>query len=177
MTTREPTPPSEPTTSESVDRLHPDRADGTEETPRPIVVGIDGSAESAAALCWAVEHARRTGAVISAVAVWQQPLQFGTSAAAPPPRQAVTEEARRWLTATLPTVDPDAPGTPVRALTEHGDPSTILIDHAADAELLVLGNHGRSGISGALLGSVAQRCALHAPCPVVLVPRTEAEAG
>jgi nucleotide-binding universal stress UspA family protein len=50
----------------------------------------------------------------------------------------------------------------------------VLLDRALRADLLVLGNKGRGGVTGAMLGSVAQRCAHHARCPVVLVP-TSAE--
>jgi nucleotide-binding universal stress UspA family protein len=54
-----------------------------------------------------------------------------------------------------------------------GDAATELLTAARDADLLVLGNHGRGGIVGALVGSVAQRCAHHAGCPLVLVPAPE----
>jgi nucleotide-binding universal stress UspA family protein len=47
-----------------------------------------------------------------------------------------------------------------------GHPRTALLDAAADAQLVVVGSRGRGGISGMLLGSVAQAMIHHAPCPV-----------
>jgi nucleotide-binding universal stress UspA family protein len=58
----------------------------------------------------------------------------------------------------------------VRTFLEQGDPAEVLVEHARHAEMLVLGNHGRGALAGALVGSVAQRCAQRAPCPLVLVP-------
>ena len=51
-----------------------------------------------------------------------------------------------------------------------GDAPTVLVDLAANADLLVLGSRGHGRIAGAVLGSVAQRCVHGAPCPVVIVP-------
>lgn len=53
-----------------------------------------------------------------------------------------------------------------------GHPAQVLIDLAADAELLVLGSRGRGGLAGAVLGSVSLHCVGHAPCPVVVVRAT-----
>ena len=50
-----------------------------------------------------------------------------------------------------------------------GQPRTALLDAAAGAQLIVVGNRGRGGISGMLLGSVAQAIIHHAPCPVGVV--------
>jgi nucleotide-binding universal stress UspA family protein len=47
--------------------------------------------------------------------------------------------------------------------------SAALIDAAQDADLLVVGSRGAGGFTGLLLGSVSQQCALHSPCPVVIV--------
>jgi nucleotide-binding universal stress UspA family protein len=133
-----------------------------------IVVGIDGSDQSRAAVRWAVEQARAVGGAVEAVAVWQEPLMFAAEQSLPVPD--LEGEAQRWLADAVPTV-PD--GLQVHARVESGDPSSVLLDLAADAALLVLGNRGRGGFTGAVMGSVAQRCAHHARCPVVLVPATE----
>jgi nucleotide-binding universal stress UspA family protein len=148
------------------------RARGSEDRPtRSIIVGIDGSPECRAALHWAVREAEETGGEIDAVAVWQQPLQFGISAAAPVPEQAFRDEAHQWLADAMPASH-TGEGAPVKIRTklERGDPSTVLLDHALRADMLVLGNKGRGGFSGAMVGSVALRCARNARCPVVLVP-------
>jgi nucleotide-binding universal stress UspA family protein len=46
----------------------------------------------------------------------------------------------------------------------------VLLEEAADADLLVVGSRGLGGFRGLLLGSVSQQCAHHAPCPLVIVP-------
>lgn len=55
-----------------------------------------------------------------------------------------------------------------------GRPVTVLLDAAADAELLVVGSRGHGGFAGMLLGSVGEHVVAHAPCAVVVVrqPRT-----
>jgi nucleotide-binding universal stress UspA family protein len=50
-----------------------------------------------------------------------------------------------------------------------GPAGDVLVAAAADAELVVVGSHGRSGLAAALLGSVSQHVVRHAPCPVVIV--------
>jgi nucleotide-binding universal stress UspA family protein len=45
----------------------------------------------------------------------------------------------------------------------------VLIDAVGEADLLVVGSRGHGGFTNLLLGSVSQRCAQHAPCPVVIV--------
>ena len=170
------TDPNTHTTSDSADSVRPlpgtDRASPSpgQEMERTVVVGIDGSDESRSALRWAVDYARRTDATVRAIAVWQQPLEFGMTAVPPPPRQAYEAEAEKWLTDALPTLEPTEDVARIRTRTEEGDPSSVLVDLALGADLLVLGNHGRGAVRGALAGSVAQRCAHRTPCPLVLVP-------
>lgn len=132
---------------------------------RVVVVGIDGSTESRAALQWALDRAEGRDVTLHAVAVWHQPVQFVGEVPIPP--GDFEAEARHWLAEAVP---PAEPGATVRTFLEQGDPAQVLLEHARGAEMLVLGNHGHSALISALFGSVAQRCAHHAPCPVVLVP-------
>jgi nucleotide-binding universal stress UspA family protein len=134
-----------------------------------VVVGIDGSAESRAALRWAGRYAGRLGTPLCAVAVWQDQLQFGPASVFPEPEFAA--DARRWLDKALAELPADLTPTDVTTRVGRGDPVRVLVGVSRDAELLVLGNHGRGALAGALLGSVALGCAHHARCPVVLVPR------
>ena len=176
MATTEPAAEQTRSTDDSVESLRPlpgaDRVTPShaQEAERTVVVGIDGSDECRAALRWAVDYAQRTDATVRAIAVWHQPIEFGATAVPPPPRQAYEAEAEQWLTDALPSAGPTGDAARIRTHTEEGDASSVLVDLALGADLLVLGNPGRGALSGALAGSVAQRCAHHAPCPLVLVP-------
>lgn len=149
---------------------HDEQTASNAEADQPaVVVGIDGSDESKAALHWAIRYAQRIGVAVRAVAVWHQPIQFAGTM--PMPAREFQDEAQKWLTDVLPDLASDEPGASLRTLTEEGDPATVLVHHARHAQLLVLGNHGRGALAGALIGSVAQRCVHHSRSPVVLVPR------
>jgi nucleotide-binding universal stress UspA family protein len=50
-----------------------------------------------------------------------------------------------------------------------GNPAQVLIDAAADADLLVVGSRGHGGFAEVLLGSVCMHCVQHAPCPVAVI--------
>jgi nucleotide-binding universal stress UspA family protein len=58
----------------------------------------------------------------------------------------------------------------VTKVVREGSASHVLLEEAADADLLVVGSRGLGGFRGLLLGSVGQQCAHHAPCPLVIVP-------
>ena len=63
-----------------------------------------------------------------------------------------------------------AAGLPVETLMIHGKPFQTIIDTARDkgADLIIMGTHGRTGFTHAILGSVAERVVRLAPCPVLI---------
>ncbi|MFE1443562.1 universal stress protein [Streptomyces sp. NPDC058739] len=133
-----------------------------------VVVGVDGSPSSAAALRWAVHYAGLTGATVDAVASWDLPGAHTWSAPAVDAdvdediaRQALAQELQKVLGA-------ESAGT-VRPLVVRGNPVDVLLKAAEGAEALVVGSRGRGGFARALLGSVSQHVAHHARCPVVIV--------
>jgi nucleotide-binding universal stress UspA family protein len=136
-----------------------------------IVVGVDGSGESKAALRWAVEEARLRRARVEAVhAWWIVPMLEPGDHPAPEatdwnPRGA-TERVRAFIADTV-GEQTEVEITPVAVQGEQA--SAALVDAAKDADLLVVGSRGAGGFSGLLLGSVSQQCAHHAPCPIVIV--------
>jgi nucleotide-binding universal stress UspA family protein len=95
----------------------------------------------------------------------------------PIPAEEFEAAARAWLAEAQHELRATEPGVEVHTHLEQGDPATVLLHHARDADLLVLGNHGRGALAGALLGSVAQRCAHRSPCAVVLVPQARRVEG
>ncbi|MGW3040164.1 universal stress protein [Kitasatospora sp. NPDC001159] len=136
-------------------------------SPR-VVVGVDGSPSSHAALRWAVRHAALIGGVVDAVGAWEPPSHFGWSA--PVVDTAFDRElAERRFADELRTVLGEDQPVQVRRSLVMGDPSDVLLDAAQGAEVLVVGTHGHGGFTRALLGSVSTRCAQHADCPVVIV--------
>jgi nucleotide-binding universal stress UspA family protein len=137
-----------------------------------IVVGVDGSPSSKAALAWAVEQAGLTSASVEAVISWHYPIMVGGVPFAP---IAVAENADFGAFATnvlsdaiAETVDPDGP-VKVSSVVREGNAAQVLLDAAGGAELLVVGSRGHGGFTEALLGSVSQACVHHARCPVVII--------
>jgi nucleotide-binding universal stress UspA family protein len=139
---------------------------------KKIVVGIDGSDESNAALRFALEEARLRGATVEAVHAWgYPPTAFGPGFIA-----AIDAELIETLhKAAADVIDRaleeagDVGDLEVAHATPEGPAAPALLEAARDAELLVVGSRGRGGFTGLLLGSVSQQCAHHAPCPVVIV--------
>jgi nucleotide-binding universal stress UspA family protein len=136
-----------------------------------IVVGVDGSACSDAALTWAVAQARLTGGSIEAVNVWQlQPiygLQYGLAPALYE-ADGLAGISAKILEVAIAAASPPAE-LPVVTRVIEGNPAGALIDAAKGAQLLVVGCRGHNTLAGLLLGSVSQHCVQHAPCPVVVV--------
>ncbi|WP_055491135.1 universal stress protein [Streptomyces sp. TP-A0356] len=139
------------------------------DAPRPrVVVGVDGSPSSYAALRWAVRQACLVGGTVDAVAAWELPGMFGWSG--PAVDADVDEEAaRQGLAQELTEVLGTEPAAPVRPLVVRGNPVDVLLRASEGAEALVVGGRGRGGFARALLGSVSHHVALHANCPVVIV--------
>ncbi|MEU6966473.1 universal stress protein [Kitasatospora aureofaciens] len=134
---------------------------------RRIVVGIDGSEPSKAALRWAVGQAVLTGAVVHAVAAWEYPSLYGWFA--PMVDEGFEQAAHRTLTAEVDDViGPERP-VAVRESLVLGHAAQVLLEAAEGADLLVLGSRGRGTFARTLLGSVSTRCAVHGACPVVIV--------
>jgi len=133
-----------------------------------IVVGVDGSVSSKTALAWAITQARLTGAAVDAVIAWEVPLTVRT----PWPLTWTTDFrglAEHRLADAIADVPDAASQVEIRPRAIQGDAAQVLLDDAAGADLLVVGNRGHGGFAEALLGSVSQQCVHHATCPVVVI--------
>jgi nucleotide-binding universal stress UspA family protein len=76
------------------------------------------------------------------------------------------------------TEQPGVPVPHVRLEPMRGAAADLLVQVAAEADLLVVGSSGRGALRGLLLGSVALHCVMHAPCPVMVVhPHPHAHSG
>lgn len=136
-----------------------------------IVVGIDGSDGSRAALQWALDEARRRASRLDVVVAWQTPYLGELSGLV---LVAMTEQAehhaRELLSAVIEEIVADHPDVEIVPLLAEGRAAPALLDAAEGADLLVLGSRGRGGFKSLLLGSVSSACVHHAPCPVAVVP-------
>ncbi|MEW2446908.1 universal stress protein [Streptomyces parvulus] len=141
-----------------------------------VVVGVDGSPSSHAALRWADRYARAVGGVVEAIHVWDTPSAAGFTGPAIDPDFDL-EQARERFRAELVAIFPDERPPGLREMLVEGDPSETLIRASQGAGILVVGRRGRGAFTRAMLGSVSTRCAQHAACPVVVVRQeTEADA-
>ncbi len=135
-----------------------------------IVVGVDGSASSEAALSWAIGQAVATGAVVEALTAWEFPQFYGSMGwTFPQGEESIRSAAEQVLKGTVAAAVKEDHDTEVRQTVAYGAPAPVLLEAAGGASMLVVGNRGHGGFTGALLGSVGQHCAQHAPCPVVIV--------
>jgi nucleotide-binding universal stress UspA family protein len=148
---------------------------------KSIVVGVDGSPGSRAALEFAMEEAVRRDARLRVVAAVALPDFWAGSYPAyvpPPPADMVGEvrkETRLWVDEVVTGRGAAARDLQVDVETRAGRPGEILVEAADGAELLVVGHRGRGSVASVLLGSVGLYCVLHARCPVTIVrpgPRT-----
>jgi nucleotide-binding universal stress UspA family protein len=137
-----------------------------------IIVGIDGSEGSRAALRWATGVARATGAGIRVVGAWQYPAIAATPAG-PAELPGPDEMDERTCDELRTIVRGEFPVGAERVTVEpgRGPAASALIGVAirTRADMLVIGARGLGGFGGLLLGSVSQQCVEHRPCPVVVL--------
>jgi nucleotide-binding universal stress UspA family protein len=140
------------------------------ESGQAVVVGVDGSDPSVAALSWASRYGAATGATVRAVRVWHYP----TAAGLPPGKtpEPVEDEVEGWvrdeLTQAVTKANPDS-SAQVETKIVYGHPAQALIDESRGQSLLVLGHRGHGGFAEAITGSIVIHCVNHAACPVVVV--------
>lgn len=141
-----------------------------------VVVGVDGSEPSRAALRWAARLAPAINGEIEAVIAWEFHMRYGWTV-------GVDEgwrpdlDAGHVLDDTLDDVfGNNRPKNLVTSVRE-GGASYQLLAASSDADLLVVGSRGHGGFTGLLLGSVSTTCAEHASCPVLVVHGEPVEAS
>jgi nucleotide-binding universal stress UspA family protein len=146
-----------------------------------VVVAVDGSAGSKAALRFALEDAARRGVPVVAVIAYRLPDWQGEYVGLGPVEgkrfqdallsqyldkvRAAVDEATRASAGTLPDVQVSA---------GLGSPADVLVRESHGADLLVVGSRGHGGFHSMLLGSTSIQCAMHATCPVTVVHSPEA---
>jgi nucleotide-binding universal stress UspA family protein len=147
-----------------------------------VVVGVDNSEQSIAALRVAAAEARRRGARLRVVHVWLMPvfesvpdpfLVEWSGPVDPDPEgtiDALRQGAQAVLERATTQADTELAGLEVEKIVVEGRPEQALVDAAAGADLLVIGSHGHGRLHDLVLGSVSHYCTQHAPCEVEIVP-------
>ncbi len=135
-----------------------------------IVVGVDGSPGSLHALEWAYSEALSTGAELTAVHGFIYPYHE-TRTSAGEPRNQMQLDATDELKSSLESLGPRLTAGPVlvHARLVERSPAEALLEESQDADLVVVGSHGRGALRAALLGSVSRTVAQHTHCPVAII--------
>lgn len=131
-----------------------------------IVVGVDGSPSSLAALDWAVTEARLRHGEIRLVAAWYYP-PLASEVSDGVIDDTFKDDAERALAEAQRIVADQ--GVPVTGSVSENSPATALLDAAKDANLVIVGSRGHGGLASLLLGSVSSQVVHHAHCPVLVV--------
>ena len=138
---------------------------------RDVIVGVDGSKQSDAALEFAFHTASKRQVGLLALRAWLPPWLMASDERAREPiaELKVQEQALDILEESLRPWRDKYPDVAVTARVTTSGPAPALIDHSRGAGLLVVGCRGRGGFRGLLLGSVSQAVIHHAHCPVTVV--------
>ena len=136
-----------------------------------IVVGVDGSAQSMAALKWAVRIAKGMGSQITAVYALNLPIYFAPQYGVPfqiDPEwrhDMKTDFENKWCKPLI------AAGVRYQTVMDDGRPASVIaaVAERENAELIVVGRRGRGGVAELLLGSVSHELVLSSKRPVLLI--------
>ncbi|MBF6520272.1 universal stress protein [Nocardia farcinica] len=127
----------------------------------PVVVGVDGSAGSRRAIELAFDEAARRRVPLVAVHTWSEFARYDS-------RDDMQEQDSALLAESLAGFSESCPDVPVRRVVVADKPARRLLAEAENAQLLVVGSHGRGGFAGMTLGSVSQAVLHGADCPVLI---------
>jgi nucleotide-binding universal stress UspA family protein len=137
--------------------------------PRRVVVAVDGSTTSIEAARWAAGDARRRGARLDVLHVWQLPyLGYSPWTAALFDVDLIEADAEATIRNVLAEVDTS--GVEVNPIALRRETIAGIVETARGASVLVLGSRGLGALQRTVFGSVATQVSYHAPGPLVVVP-------
>ncbi|RZL74635.1 MAG: universal stress protein [Rhodococcus sp. (in: high G+C Gram-positive bacteria)] len=136
---------------------------------RPVVVGVDPTGSSAAAVLSAFEFAHLFEAPVIAAHAWS-PRHAAGNVTIPflVDWDALAESTRAVLAAQLAEATRRYPDVAVTEVVEPIPPARLITDRATNAQLVVVGSHGRGRLAGTILGSVSRHLLHHGPCPIMI---------
>jgi nucleotide-binding universal stress UspA family protein len=137
---------------------------------KTIIFPTDFSTASDAALAHAETLAKQSAARLLIVHVEEPPLAYGGGEL----YYGLPEPSSERILKMLEDVKPSDPSVPFTHRLTMGDPAGEIVRIAGDegAEMIILGTHGRTGMSRLLMGSVAEAIVRRAPCPVLVYRET-----
>ena len=138
----------------------------------PVVVGVDGSEISRQALKIAFREAEARGALLRAVHSWTDTQIHTTYVGlvdAQNQMDRMIVERQNMMEDELKELIKEYPSVQVEEIVERERPVQSLTEAAKDAQLLIVGSHGRGGFKGMLLGSTSRTLLQYAPCPMMVV--------
>ncbi len=146
-------------------------SDARDHGVRRVVVGVDGSTESVAALRWACREASLRDAEVVAVLALESACHQVASYAAPVPRSSGGSwgAARDVLRSSVAEAVDRYPGVKVRTEIAEGLAARVLLDHALGADMLVLGRTSYGSDPYRAAGPVIRACLRASVCPVVII--------
>ena len=145
--------------------VHADQAQTADRT-LPVLLGIDGSPASEAATALAFEEASRRKVDLVALHAWSD---FGAFPIMGIDWHPYEQEGHQILAERLAGWEEQYPDVHVRRRVVCNKPGSWLVDESQQAQLVVVGSHGRGGFKGMLLGSVSSAVAQSAKTPVIVV--------
>jgi nucleotide-binding universal stress UspA family protein len=145
-----------------------------------ILIPIDFSETSAAAADYGCELATRLGAQVTLLNVFSSGIIATPDAVFVPTaaeQEALSHAAETHLQSIAAKLDRD--GLSIECVALEGIPADVICVFAARrrADLIVMGTHGRRGLTHLLLGSVAEQVLRHGPCPVLTISRASVQAS
>jgi nucleotide-binding universal stress UspA family protein len=143
------------------------KPNGTDPSGR-IVVGVDGSKPSRAALSWAARQAALTAAPLTVLTTWAYPTNYGYPMAWPDDMDFAADAKSELDESIKGVLDSDS-SIAVTTCVIEGHPALVLVEESKTAALIVVGSRGHGEFAGMLLGSVSEFVATHAYCPVVII--------
>lgn len=140
------------------------------EADNRVVVGVDGSPDSVAAVAAGAQEAERHGAVLQVVHAWEEPALLLAQGYVPPDLTARLRESEAAVLARATAGLADRfPDLEVERTLVKAQPATALLAAGSHARLVVVGSRGLHGVSRLLVGSTSHAVILHARRPVLVV--------
>jgi nucleotide-binding universal stress UspA family protein len=146
-----------------------DEREPSDTAPLPVLVGVDGSATSDAAIGFAIEAAAARSVPLVALHTWSDMLFDPAMAVVMPSWDVLEAEERQALADQVGVWAQKFPDVVVELLVRRDQPAHNLLEQSSRAQLVVVGSRGHGQVAGMVLGSVSNALVHRASCPVAIV--------